>query len=148
MPKPQEWQAAITRHGFHLRIDTDFDASTHSGCLPCEYKGEAAGFEYDYAVLDNEELHELEVPQPLPCMISFSASMRVRNDFLSEVIAAAVLTEITGGLLVDPQEGRRHESADVIRWAKELELTDNSPRALPEEKNPESASSKPWWKFW
>lgn len=148
MPKPQEWQTAIARHGFPLKIETAFDACTLSGWLPCEYQGKVGGFEYACAVLDNEELNELDVPHSFPCMISFSASARVREECMSEVIAAAVLAELAGGLLVDPQEGRRHESADAIRWAKELERTYKSDCATQQDERPIPKPSTSWWKVW
>ena len=148
MPTPQEWQASIARHGFPLRIDTDFDVTALSGWLPCEYQGKEGGFEYRYAVLDNQELSELEVPQRLPCMISFSASARAREEFLSAVISAAVLAEITEGLVVDPQEGRSHESTLAIRWAKDVESSFQHDRTIPRCGHQPSNASTPWWKFW
>ena len=40
---------------------------------------------------------------------------------------------MTGGLLVDPQEGRIYESTEAIGWAKELEKAYEGPeRAAPE----------------
>jgi hypothetical protein len=148
MPTPQEWQASIARHGFPLRIYTDFDVTALSGWLPCEYQGKKGGFEYSYAVLDNQELSELEVPQRLPCMISFSVSARAREEFLSAVISAAVLAEITEGLVVDPQEGRSHESTLAIRWAKDVESSFQHDRTIPRCGHQPSHASTPWWKFW
>ena len=148
MPTPQEWQTAIAQHGFQLSIDTDFDVSELSGCLPCVYQGKEGGFEYCYRILDNQELNEREVPQGLPCEIGFSARAGFREEFLSAVISAAVLAEITEGLVVDPQEGRSHESTHAVRWAKEIESSFNSDQAIPPYENQPSRSSTPWWKFW
>lgn len=147
MPSPLQWQAAIAERDFPLKINTDLDIVTLKGVLPCEYQGKPGGFECYYSVLSSDDLRYLEIPESSPCKIMFSAHSP-REEFLSAVIAAAVLAEMTGGLLMDPQEGKTHEGAEAIAWARELERTYENPAAIPRGGNPESKSPKPWWKFW
>ncbi len=147
MPSPERWQAAIAEREFPLKIDTEFDVAALSGWLPCEYQGKPGGFEYLYSLLGADELRELEIPESFPCQIMFSTHS-AKEEFLSAAVAAAVLAEMTGGLLVDPQEGRIYESTEAIGWAKELEKAYEGPSAAPRAGNPVSKSSKPWWKLW
>jgi hypothetical protein len=121
MPSPQQWQAAITKHGFPLKISRDFDVVALSGSLPCEYQGQPCGFEYYYSILSQEGLQKLGISESFPCQILFSTSARPKEDFLSEIIAAAVLAEMTGGLLVDPQAGSTIEGAKAVEWCRKHE---------------------------
>ena len=118
MPSPQEWQAAITRHGFPLKISTDFDVVALRGLLPCEYHGQPCGFEYHYSICGQEDLRELGIPESLPCQILFFTGTRPKENFLSEIIAAAALAEMTGGVLVDPQEDTTLEGAQAVEWCR------------------------------
>ncbi|MCX6898147.1 MAG: hypothetical protein NT105_05535 [Verrucomicrobia bacterium] len=147
MPSPQQWQAAIADRAFPLKIDTDLDIVTSNGSLPCEYQGKSGGFECYYSVLGADELRDIGIPESAPCEIMFSTHSP-REEFLSAVIAAAVLAEMTGGVLMDPQEGRTYEGAGAIAWARELERTYENPAAAPRAGSPASQSTKPWWKFW
>jgi hypothetical protein len=146
-PSPQQWQAAIAERGFPLKLDTDRDITALTGSLPCEYQGKAGVFEASYSVLSPDDLRYLELPESSPSQVFFS-TRAPKEEFLSAVIAAAVLAEMTGGLLVDPQEGKTHEDAEAIAWARELERTYENPTAVLRAGNHGTRSPKPWWKFW
>lgn len=147
LPSPQQWQTAIAERGFPLKIDTDLDIVTLKGFLPCEYQDKAGGFESLYSILSPDDLRYLEIPETFPSQVLLSAHSP-KEEFLSAVIAAAVLAEMTGGLLMDPQEGKTHEGAEAIAWARELERTYENPAAAPRAGSPGLKPAKPWWKFW
>jgi hypothetical protein len=63
MVEPSEWARALVDHGFAVELDEDFDVRTHTGFLPCEYRGVEAGFEYaceELASADDLEEHVRE----------------------------------------------------------------------------------------
>jgi hypothetical protein len=112
MPTPQQWQDAITSHGFTLKLDTDFQVESFSGYLPCDLEGKPAGFEYFY---------ELATTNGLPHIKIQLATHSDITEFFGSAIAAAVLTEISGGTLEDPQEGSFFKGAEAIAWVREIE---------------------------
>ena len=130
MPNPQQWQAAIAERAFPLKIDMDFDIVTLRGWLPCEYQGKPGGFEFYYSVLGADELRDTGIPEAAPCQIMFSTHAP-KAEFLSAIIAAAVLAEMTGGMLMDSQEGRTYKGAEAIVWAKAFEKTYENPAIVP-----------------
>lgn len=139
IPSPQHWQAAITAHQFPLKMDTNFEIASFSGYLPCEFEGQSAGFEFFYEVADIGESEDGQVT------LATHSDLR---EMLSSAIAAAVLAEMSGGVLEDPQEGKLYEGAAAVRWAREIEgeirrqLAGQQPDVLV------TKSSKPRWKFW
>ncbi|WP_395741422.1 hypothetical protein [Prosthecobacter sp.] len=118
LPTPAKWQAAISAKGFPLKLAADFDLTTLHGWLPCEYQGKPGGFECHHSIRSQEELQEMEIPESFPCEILFSTRARVKEEFLSEMIAAAVLAEMTGGVLVEPQSDGRFEGKKAVEWAR------------------------------
>jgi hypothetical protein len=142
MPSPKQWQAAIEKHGFPLKMDTDFEVTKHSGYLPCEIGGKPAGFEYSLYVKDSPEGRHIRVE------LVTHADLR---EFLGSAIAAAVLAEQSGGTLEDPQEGKTYKGAAAIAYAREAEV--EIQKELTASNRPASPISppeptKPWWKFW
>lgn len=135
VPTPDEWQSAITKAGFPVMIDTDFNLHEFSGFLPCKFKEMTGGFEYYYSVVEKNELTEIGVPENLPVQISFVTHTEFA-ELATAVIASAVLTDITGGLLMDTEEGKTFNGNEALVWARKIikELS------LP--------TRKPWWKFW
>jgi hypothetical protein len=142
MPTPQQWQDAITFHGFPLKLDTDFEVESFSGYLPCDFEGKPAGFEYFY---EHTTTNGLQLIQ-----IQFSTHSDI-TEFFGSAIAAAVLTEMSGGTLEDPQQGSFFKGAEAIAWVREVESDvkqelEKSPIKKPKPLPPKSI--KPWWQFW
>ncbi len=126
LPSPQEWLDAIRSNGFEMDMDIDFDPVAHEGFIPCKYKGEDAGFEYwaeqvdikeflEEGMLTQEEANELGDR-------SFMVTLVTRSDFrelMTSVIAAAVLCEITDGMLAEGGEPPFITAANAVKWAKD-----------------------------
>jgi hypothetical protein len=142
MPTPQQWQDAITSHVFPLKLDTDFEVESFSGYLPCDLEGKPAGFEYFYELITTKELQLIQ--------IQFSTHSDI-TEFFGAAIAAAVLTEMSGGTLEDPQEGIFFKGTEAIAWLREVESEvkqELEKLALSTQKPLPPKSSKPWWQFW
>ena len=109
MPTPQQWQEAISKHGFDLKMDTDFDVAAFGGFLPCEFEWQEAGFEYSYR-LSGASLE-----------ISLITHSDLR-EFISSAIAGAVLVHMTDGTLIDPDDvERQYRGEEALAYAREME---------------------------
>jgi len=106
MPSPETWKASITRAGFPVELDDDFDVESFSGFLPCPVKGEISGFEYYSSKLSPDEVATLRLPKNLNFSIQFNIGSRPL-ELVSALAASSVLATLTGGVLVDPQSGAR-----------------------------------------
>ena len=100
MVSPIKWQEAIKSNGFDMELDTDFDVASHTGFLPCKYKGQQAGFEYYYSdensnddFEDDEETDDTEEADFVgnrDVSITLSTSSRIL-ELTTSVIAAGIL---------------------------------------------------------
>jgi hypothetical protein len=117
LPAVAEWQVAINRAGFPLRLDAAVDLATVEGMIRAEYAGEATGFE---CYLDMEA----ELPEGAPshaeglalraCAVLVSRST---TEMLAAVAAAAALAQLTSGVLYDDPEARGYGPDEAIAWA-------------------------------
>ena len=131
MVSPIKWQEAIKSNGFDMELDTDFDVASHTGFLPCKYKGQQAGFEYYYSdensnddFEDDEETDDTEEADFVgnrDVSITLSTSSRIL-ELTTSVIAAGILCSITDGVLYDTYAGTYFTAEESISWAKESEL--------------------------
>lgn len=122
LPTPADWAAAIRAAGFELDIDTDFTWDDFEGFLPAKYKGQDAGFElykedFDLSELSDEEQAELEDRSLLVTLVTH-ADMR---EYLSSMLASAVLCAMADGRLAEGGEPPFIKSADAIAWARDCE---------------------------
>ena len=122
LPTPEAWAQAIQAAGFELSIDTDFKWGEFDGFLPAKYKGGEAGFElykedFDLSELSEEEQAELGDRSLLVTLVTHS-DMR---EYMSSMIAAAVLCAMADGRLADGGEPPFIQSADAIQWARTCE---------------------------
>ena len=130
MVSPSKWQEAIKSNGFDMKLDTEFDVVSHTGFLPCTYRGQQAGFEYYYSdensdddFEDDEEIddtEEVEFVGNRDASITLSTSSRIL-ELMTSVIAAGVLCSITDGVLYDTYAGTYFTAKESINWAKENE---------------------------
>ena len=150
LPIPEYWQEAITRHGFELELDTDFDPTTFAGYLPCKYKGVETGFEYYYEGATSTVARPFESADYQIIEINFITHSEQR-EYVAAAIAAAVLTEMSEGSLEEPQDETSYSGEEAIKWAREVEVELRSELERPRETTVSvktTASAKPWWKFW
>jgi hypothetical protein len=118
MPNPERWAQAIRDSGFAVELGTAFDPDTATGFHPCRFRGVESGFEYYASRLSEEERRELGAPPGC----DFSVNLVTHSDLrecATSLIAASVLCQISGGLLVDPQSGERFAAPVVLAWARE-----------------------------
>lgn len=128
LPTPQQWLEAIKSHGFEMDMDIDFDAVEHEGFVPCKYKGKDAGFEYWTEEVDITEFIEdgLLTPEEAKELANrtFMATLATHSDFreyMTSMIASAVLCSISEGMLAEGGETPFIPSEQAIIWAKESE---------------------------
>ncbi|MEO1582706.1 MAG: hypothetical protein AAFR91_12785 [Pseudomonadota bacterium] len=127
MPSPEAWVAAIRSHGFDMEMDADFDVVEFEGFLPCKFKSEEAGFEYWAEETDPDDLREEgllsdeERAQLGDC--DFLVTLETRSSFrdlATSIIAAAVLTELSGGFMAEGGAPPFILGDSSVDWAKDL----------------------------
>jgi hypothetical protein len=119
MPTPVRWARAICEADFPADLDADFDVDTFSGFLPCAYDGKPGGFEYFAGQVTDED----RVVRSLPAEYDFSVTFATHSDMrelATSVIAAAVLCQLAGGQLSDPQAGEDVGASQALSWAREM----------------------------
>ncbi|WP_020475694.1 hypothetical protein [Zavarzinella formosa] len=118
MPTPSVWRKAIRDAGFLVQLDTDFDPDTASGFRPCQYQGAVSGFEYFVSRLSPSEAAECGEPPGSDFSVTLVTHSDLK-DFACSVVAAGVLAQVSGGLLVDQQSGESFSASDAVVWAAE-----------------------------
>lgn len=118
MPKASRWAEAIRNAGFPVDFEYDFDSESAAGFRPCTFRGELSGFEYYSSHLSEEERDQRGAPPECDFCVNLVTHSDLR-DFATSLIAASVLAEITGGVLVDPQSGKAYPAGSVLTWARE-----------------------------
>ena len=116
MPSPSVWQQAITATGLPVELDTDFDPDTFTGFLPCKLRGAVSGFEYFASPLSPDEASEVGAPSGSDFSVTVVAHSNAK-EFACSAVAAGVLAQASGGLLVDPQSGESFSADVASSWA-------------------------------
>jgi hypothetical protein len=119
MPTPLRWAKAIREAGFPVDLDADFDVDTFSGFLPCAYDGKPGGFEYFAGQVTDEDHVDLSLPAEYDFSVTFATHSDMR-ELATSVIAAAVLCQLAGGQLSDPQAGEDVAASQALSWAREM----------------------------
>lgn len=122
LPSLPEWQAALNRSSFPIKLDESVNLVKHSGFLPCTFKDLATGFEL--AIGHSNELTE-SYPELKPktydldavATFSWSGDM---TECVSAFCSAAVLTQLSNGILYDPQEGQLFSASEAALQASQL----------------------------
>lgn len=122
LPTRDEWQRALTQHGFSLVLDRQFDPARREGYVPCTLAGRDAGFEY---VLQDIETYVAEQDfadhraQLGKRDIAVSFVTRSRFEHLQAAMAAAaVLATIADGLMWSDEAGDFMDN--VLEAARDL----------------------------
>lgn len=126
MPTPKSWAAAIREHGFEMEMDTDFDAIKFEGFLPCKYKSIEAGFEYWAEDTSLDELHEEDLLNDdektelgdSNFLVTFATRSSFR-DYMTSMIASAVLAELSEGYLAVAGEPPFIHGNKAVAWARD-----------------------------
>jgi hypothetical protein len=116
-----EWQQAIDKEGFDLRLNTSRPIEALSGHLPAQRGAQHAGFECDHwdpaEILDDEGLADVDFGRRWTQMLAF----RFGGDFLAlwgAYAAAAAYARATGGVVFDGESGEvltPDKAADAAR---------------------------------
>ncbi len=109
LPTRDEWQRALTQHGFFLVFDPEFDPARDDGYVPCTLADADAGFEYFVQEIETY-IAEQDCPdrraQLGTCDTAVSFVTRSRfEDLQAAMAAAAVLATTTGGLMWSDEAG-------------------------------------------
>jgi hypothetical protein len=118
MPSPELWAKAIRDAGFPVDLDSDFNPDTDIGFQPCRLRGVLSGFEYYSSRISKQDQQDLGVPPDYDFSVNLVTHSDLR-EFATSLIAASVLCQVSGGLLVDPQTGEQHALSGVLAWARE-----------------------------
>jgi len=122
-----EWQQAIDKEGFALRLDASRPLEALHGHLPAWRGREPAGFECDHwdpaKLLDNDDLADIDFGHRW----TQALAIRFGGDFLAlwgAFAAATAYARATGGVVFDAESNEvftPDKSAEVVRDI-ELEL--------------------------
>jgi len=128
MPAPEEWRSAIVQHGFGLEMETGFDPDLYEGFISCKYHDQETGFEFYSEESDLEELlaeeaitgEERERIGDRDYLVTLVSDPESRS-YVAAGIAAAVLCELSDGLLAPGGETPFFGPEEAIGWAKKSE---------------------------
>jgi hypothetical protein len=122
LPSLPEWQGALDQSAFSIKLDPSVNLLDHSGFLPCTYKGAPTGFELSIGSGSGlmESYPELQSrTEHLDAVATFSWGGDI-NQCVSAVCSAAVLTQLSHGLMYDPQEGQSFDGSQAILQARQV----------------------------
>jgi hypothetical protein len=124
MPTPKDWAEAIRSNGFEMEMDSDFDAGSFTGFLPCKYGGQDAGFEYLRESVNRSELPDHASAQvgERDIVLSFVTHSDLR-ELASSLIASAVLCAISDGVLWDTESDEFIPASHALEWARSGEAS-------------------------
>jgi hypothetical protein len=117
----ERWRDAVMEHGFALELLDDVDWTKGAGRVRCRYFGNHANFEYTLAPLDHGWLDQAKMKYAgmgdtgdADTLVTFASSTESGSELFPTVgdfyamgiafIAAAVLAELSGGLLVEDSD--------------------------------------------
>ncbi len=117
-----EWQKAIDKEGFALRLSTSDFSDEVSGHVPARLGHDDAGFECDQA--DSAALMarypDVDFGHAWKCVRAFRSGPDLKPNIASW-IGAVIFANVTGGKVFDPQEGKLYAPEDVLSSLREVE---------------------------
>jgi hypothetical protein len=120
LPSTEVWQKALDVSMFKVELDATCQISSHEGFWPAKYQGRMAGFELDRGSPDDFLAKHPGIAGTFDVAISFVTHSNM-DEGCSAWLAAAVLTHLTGGVLLDESSGENVAAADALAWGEELE---------------------------
>jgi hypothetical protein len=121
MLSPKAWAEAVSVNGFDMQMDADFNPRESCGFLSCVYRGEPAGFEYGYELLDPATGSGQGIGDPCRRVRVTLGPRSKHPEYAASVVAGGVLCAIADGILRDPDTGELIRSAEAIAWARRQE---------------------------
>ena len=117
-----EWQHAIDKEGFALRLSTHSHSSEVSGQVHARLGHDDAGFECDQ--VDSAELmarhSDVDFGHPWKLALAFRSGPDLKSNIASW-IGAVIFARVTGGEVFDPQEGKLYAPEEVLSSLREVE---------------------------
>ena len=122
LPTPKQWAQALLAAGFEVQLDSDFVWWDFEGFLPATYQGREAGFELYIEDVNTLQLSKRERKQlqGRDTVVTLTTHTDMR-EYLSSMLAAAVLCALSNGLLAEGGEPPFILASDAIDWARECE---------------------------
>jgi hypothetical protein len=117
-----EWQQAIDKEGFALRLSTSGLSDEVSGHVPAQLGNDDAGFECDQA--DSAELTARYSDVDFGHAWKFARAFRSVPNLKPNIaswIGAVIFAKVTGGKVFDPREGKLYAPEDVLSSLREVE---------------------------
>jgi len=141
-----EWQQAIDKEGFALRLSTSGLFDEMNGHVQARLGHEDAGFECGQ--LDSAELltrySDVDFGHAWKFVRTFRSSSTLKSNIASW-IGAATFANVTGGKVFDPQEGKLYAPEEVLSPLREAESNilqiEDEPKKLKEQPREAGAPS-------
>jgi hypothetical protein len=117
-----EWQEAIDKEGFALRLSTSGPIAGLSGYLPAKLGNDDASFGCDQA--DVAELMAHYSDADFGHAWKFAQAFRSGPDLklnIASWIGAVIFAKVTGGKVFDPQKGKLYAPEEALTPLREVE---------------------------
>ena len=128
MLSPANWQQAISKSGFDLRLNCDFDQFTFTGFLPCKLQERTTGFEYYFSPKEDVAApgtYLAPVTEPFDSVVSFVWGGNF-NELTAVLMASAALADSCNSLLHLVGDDSSVKGTDALKYAhqelKQIEL--------------------------
>jgi hypothetical protein len=121
LPGRDDWQSSLEANGFATVLDPEFDPSSDTGFRPVRYDNVDTGFEFWLEPAAPIAMAYPEIAERVGHLSC--ATFSWGGDIIqlcAAFSAAACLTELSGGVLFDPQEGSIISADEVIGMAREV----------------------------
>ncbi len=120
LPSLGQWAESVSREGFRLTFPESVNLTTHTGYLPAVLGDEESGFEFFVSDLDEpDELLPEEVRSLVPAANALANfCCHGMDECLAATVAAAVLAQLTGGVVFDPQGSGCFQGQEAIAHAR------------------------------
>jgi hypothetical protein len=119
MPTPGQWQQAISKSGFDLRLDCDFDQFTFTGFLPCKLQDRTTGFEYYFSPKEDVATpgtYLAPITGPFDSVVSFVWGGDF-NELTAVLMASAALADSCHSLLHLAVDDSSVKGTDALSYA-------------------------------
>lgn len=128
LPRGDVWSDAVREASVPLELDRAFDPQTFSGYLPCRYENKESGFEYFFgtvsaAGVDESLIDRVGARDAVVTLVTHSDF----SELYAATFAAAVLAEITDGIVYDSESGDLISGNEARSWAEAQRYGTGSP---------------------
>lgn len=120
LPDVRRWQESIHALGFDLKLDPSLSIRDNTGFVPCTFKDQQSGFEFDISPASDIVETFPEFEQRFAGR-NMSANFRWGGDMVEmacALVASAALAELCDGVWFDPQEGACLNPQEALEQVK------------------------------